>query len=120
MVLDSRVQSTLNVGLGSASTLKILSTYSSVNHLDCVEINPAVVQGSRLFQESSVLDDPRVNLTVNDAVHYLLQSDKKYDLIISDGKQDPFFSGNATLLCKEYYHFAKKKLTDRHHKYRRH
>jgi len=112
MVLDSRIQSTLNIGLGSASTLKILSTYSSVNQLDCVEINPAVVRGSRLFQESSVLDDPRVNLSVTDAVHYLLRSDKKYDLIISDGKQDPFFSGNATLLCKEYYHYAKKRLTE--------
>lgn len=112
MVLDSRIQITLNVGLGSASTLKILSTYPSVSQLDCVEINPAVVQGSLLFQESSVLDDPRVNLSVTDAVHYLLRSNKKYDLIISDGKQDPFFSGNATLLCKEYYHFAKKRLTE--------
>lgn len=112
MVLDAGIQHTLNVGLGSASTLKTLSRYASVKSLDCVEINPGVVEGSRFFRESSVLKDPRVSLYVDDAVHFLLRSNKTYDLIISDGKQDPFFSGNATLLCKEYYNYAKNRLSD--------
>ena len=62
---------------------------------------------------SAVLEDPRVRLTVDDAVNHLLRSRNRYDLIVSDGKQDAFFSGNATLLSSEYYRFARSRMTDR-------
>lgn len=112
MVLDSGIRHTLNIGLGSATTLYAVGRYSQLRTLDCVEINETVVRASHLFDESIILDDPRVNLIVDDAIHYLLRSDKAYDLIISDGKLDPFFSGNATLLCQEYYRFALSRLSD--------
>ncbi len=112
MILDARIRNTLNVGLGSATTLSALASHSELETLDCVEINRAVVDASRLFRESSALSDPRVRLVVEDAVHFLLRQEKRYDLIVSDGKQDPFFSGNAVLLCKEYYEFALNRLTD--------
>ncbi len=113
MVLDARIRHTLNVGLGSAATLKTLATYPTLETIDCVEISAAVVHGSKLFAESDVLDDPRVRLAVDDAVHYLLRSDRQYDLIVSDGKQEPFYSGNAILLCREFYEFARARLSQR-------
>jgi spermidine synthase len=111
MAIDPRIRHTLNVGLGSGATLAALADYPSVETLDCVEINPAVAEGARFFSESEVLKDPRVRLVIDDAVHYLLTSDKQYDLIISDGKQHPFFSGNATLLCREYYELALERMS---------
>ncbi|MCH8966617.1 MAG: fused MFS/spermidine synthase [Planctomycetes bacterium] len=112
MLLDTRIRHTLNVGLGSGSTLRALASYPNVETLDCVEISAAVVRGAAFFEASAVLRDPRVNLVVDDAVHFLLRSSKKYDLIVSDGKQHPFFSGNASLLCKEFYRYALNGLSD--------
>ncbi len=112
MVLDTRIQQTLNIGLGCGSTLEALASYAELETLDCVEINGAVVRACRLFEESSVLDDPRTRLVVDDAVHYLLQSDRSYDLIISDGKQQPSYSGNAVLLCQEFYRYSLARLSE--------
>jgi len=111
MVLDTRIRSTLNVGLGSGTTLQALAAYAELEVLDCVEINQAVVNAVEYFPESAVLEDPRVNLFVEDAVYYLLRPGRDYDLIVSDGKQDPFFSGNAPLLCREFYEYAFNRLT---------
>ncbi len=113
MVLDTRIRRTLNVGLGSGSTLHALARYPQLETLDCVEINRPVVRASRLFDESTVLDDPRVTVTVDDAVHFLLKSKQRYDLIVSDGKQQISFSGNATLLCREFYQYSLARLSDR-------
>ncbi len=112
MVLDTRIRKTLNVGLGSGSTLWTLAKYAQVEQMDCVEINPAVVRGWELFDEYEVLQDPRVNLVVDDAIHFLLCSDERYDLIISDGKQDPLHSANAALLCHEFYEYSLDRLSD--------
>ena len=38
--------------------------------LDAVEISAAVVRGSRYFEASAALDDPRVALPVEDAMRY--------------------------------------------------
>jgi predicted membrane-bound spermidine synthase len=112
MVMDTRIRDTLNVGFGSGLTLQTLADYPQVQSLDCVEINAAVVRASALFPESAVLEDPRVSLVVDDAVHYLLRTPRQYDLIVSDGKQDPWFSGNATMQCREFYRFARESLSE--------
>jgi len=110
-VLDTRIATTLGIGLGSGGTLAELAARPELSVLDCVEINAAVVRGQKLFPESSVLVDPRVRLHVEDAVHFLLRSRDRYDLVVSDGKQDPFFAGNADLLCLEFYRFARARLS---------
>lgn len=112
MVIDPSIEQTLNVGLGSGSTLETLASYPSVKGLDAVEISASVVRGSMLFEESRVLDDPRVRLDVEDVSHFLLRSDHAYDLIISDGKQNDDFSGNAAMLCRDFYELAKRRLSD--------
>lgn len=111
-ILDTRVRRTLNVGLGSAATLQALASYADIETLDCVEINQSVVNGAELFEASAVLKDPRVHLVVDDAIHYLLRTEHQYDAIISDGKQHPFFAGNAALLCKEFYEYALEDLSE--------
>ncbi|MCZ6774705.1 MAG: TIR domain-containing protein, partial [Proteobacteria bacterium] len=111
MILDTRIRHTLNVGLGSAATLQALATYPEIETLDCVEINQSVVSGAKFFDASAVLEDPRVHLVVDDAIHFLLRTDHQYDAIISDGKQHPFFAGNAALLCKEFYEYALEDLS---------
>ena len=109
-VLESRARTTLSIGLGSGATLAELRERQDLSRIDCVEINGAVVRGQALFPEHRVLADPRVRLFVEDAVHFLLRRGETYDLVVSDGKQDPFFAGNADLLCEEFYRFARGRL----------
>ena len=110
MALDDRIRTTLNVGLGSGSTMHTLASYTELETLDVVEISAAVVRGSHYFDESEVLEDPRVEVIVDDAVHYLLREDERYDLIISDGKQNEDFSGNGKILSREFYEYALDRL----------
>ena len=115
MTLDPSIRHTLNVGLASGSTVAAMASYPEIETLDVVEINAPVVRAARYFDESAVLEDPRVDLIVDDAVHYLLRTDRRYDLIVSDGKQNEDFSGNARILSREFYAFAYDRLESLRH-----
>jgi spermidine synthase len=110
MLLDASITRTLNIGLGSGSTVHALAGYPSVEHLDVVEISEGVVRGSALFPESEVLTDSRARIVVEDAVHFLLRGRDTYDLIIADGKQHPEFSHNWTTMTREFYAAARARL----------
>jgi len=112
MVLSPATRSTLNVGLGSASTLHALAQHPGIRRLDAVEISRSVVDASRLFDESEVLRDPRVHLEVEDIAHFMLQASDRYDLIISDGKLGEGFSGNELMLCADFYDQSRARLAD--------
>jgi spermidine synthase len=110
--LDRRLERTLNVGLASGATMASLATYPSVTLLDSVEINAPVRRAARLFESSKVLADPRAHLAIDDAVHYLLRAPEPYDLIVSDGKQNEDFSGNAKILSREFYEVSLARLSE--------
>ena len=108
--LDRRLASTLNVGLASGATLASLASYPDVTRLDAVEINAPVRRAIRYFPSAAVLEDPRTEVVVEDAVHYLLRTSRTYDLIVSDGKQNEDFSGNAKILSREFYQVSLARL----------
>ena len=112
MALAPGTKTSLNIGLGSSSTLETLASYQGVQRLDVVEISGSVVRASQgYFTESKVLKDPRVSLDVEDIAHFLLRGESQYDLIISDGKVAEGFSGNELMLCRDFYEQAKRRLT---------
>lgn len=112
MALAPGTKTSLNIGLGSSSTLQTLASYQGVQRLDVVEISGSVVRASQgYFTESNVLKDPRVSLDVEDIAHFLLRGESQYDLIISDGKVAEGFSGNELMLCRDFYEQAKRRLT---------
>ncbi len=110
LTLDPSIRHTLNVGLASGSTVATMATYPEIETLDVVEINAPAVRAARYFDESAVLEDSRVRLIIDDAVHYLLRTNRRYDLIVSDGKQNEDFSGNARILSRDFYAFAYDRL----------
>jgi len=112
MWLEPRTRNVLQIGLGSASTLETLTRYPSLERIDAVEINAAVVRGAEFFDESRALSDPRVTVHVEDAIHYLLSTETNYDLIIADGKQNSDFSGNGKMLSLELYQLARDQLSE--------
>lgn len=111
LLSDRTIRHTLNVGLGSGATLEAISSYPRVETLDVVEISASVARACRFFSECGVLEDERARLAVDDVLHFLRLSGRQYDLIVSDGKQHPMHSANAVMLCREYYEFARQRLS---------
>lgn len=112
MLLDNRIRSALQIGLGSAVTLDALATYPTLERIDSVEINDAVVRASLRFEESRVFSDPRVRVIVEDALHLLLRSEETYDVVVSDGKQNAEMASNWKLLSQEFYSLALSRLSE--------
>ena len=110
--LDWRIRKTLNLGVAGGSTLATLAQYPQLDVLDAVEINGAVIRGGRRFEDWRVLEDPRVDVILEDAVHYLLTTDRRYDLIINDAKEQVRFGGNAKILSQEFYRYALGSLNE--------
>jgi predicted membrane-bound spermidine synthase len=79
--LGSKDIDVVNIGLGCGNTLQQIADAVNSN-VDIVEINPAVVEINR--EHSEVLLNPNINLIIDEGLHYLKTTDKKYDSIIID------------------------------------
>jgi spermidine synthase len=82
----------LVIGLGAASLTKFLYRHYPLAHLTVVEIEPAVVDAARQFFKLPE-DTKRINLVIGDGVEYVLNSDRKFDLILVDGYDENASSG---------------------------
>ena len=56
-----------------------------------------------------VLEDPRVEVVYDDARHFVLTTDEKFDVITRDPIH-PWVKGSATLYTKEYFELCKRHL----------
>lgn len=110
LAVDPGARRVLSIGVASGSTHAALAAYPELTALDAVEINPAVLAAARWFPESQALADPRSQVVVEDAIHYLLRARRDWDLIVSDAKQNKDFSGNGRILSLEFYRFALARL----------
>ncbi|MFA5028540.1 MAG: fused MFS/spermidine synthase, partial [Candidatus Methylomirabilota bacterium] len=103
----------LVIGMGSGMTAKAVAAFP-VERLEVAEIEPAVIEGARLFAEKNgrIHDDPRVRFIQADGRNYLLAAPGRFDVIISE-PSNPWIAGIGNLFTREYYQEAHAKLTDR-------
>jgi spermidine synthase len=99
----------LVVGLGSGLTVGSVLTHP-VKGVDCIELEDAVVQGSRFFEEHNrkPLADPRTAILVNDARNHLLVTGERYDVIISE-PSNPWIAGAANLFTRESFEHSRRR-----------
>ena len=66
---------------------------------------------SKYFGEHNydVVDNPKVTIHIDDARHFLLTTDEKFDAITSD-PLDPWVKGAATLYTREFFELVKRHL----------
>lgn len=104
------VKRVLVVGVGAGITLGSILTHP-IEHLDVVEISPAVIDAARLFAEDNrhALDDPRCHVHIEDARTFLTLAREPYDLIVSV-PSNPWVSGVAGLFSTDFFEVAKTKL----------
>jgi spermidine synthase/tetratricopeptide (TPR) repeat protein len=110
LLLAPRAEDVLLVGLGSGVSLGSVLTHP-VRQVDCLELEAAVVRGSRFFdaQSGAPLADPRVHLVVDDGRNDLLVRNRTYDVIISE-PSNPWIPGAAALFTRDYFRIARERL----------
>ncbi|MGC8833103.1 MAG: fused MFS/spermidine synthase [Armatimonadota bacterium] len=100
----------LVIGLGSGCTAGAVLRYP-VRSVDCVEIEPAVVEASRFFTDinRSYWKDPRLNLIIGDGRNHVMMTPKRYECIISE-PSNPWISGVSNLFTREHYQRIRDRL----------
>ncbi len=84
LLLRDPPKKVLLIGLGAASLTKFLYRHYPLAHLTVVEIEPAVVAAARQFFK--LPEDPkRIHLVIGDGAEFVMNSSKKFDLILVDG-----------------------------------
>ena len=111
-LVPTQAKKVLVIGCGAGVTAGAVSIDPAVEHQTIAEIEPLVPQVvSKFFGDYNfdVVDNPKVHVRIDDARHYLLTTNEKFDAITSD-PLDPWVKGAATLYTREFFELAKKHL----------
>ncbi len=111
LIIHPDPEDVLFMGLGTGLTAGGSIPHEAVNKIDLVELIPEVVEACRLLADHNfnVIDHPRVDVFVDDGRHYLLGTDRRYDVIVSD-LFVPWESESGYLYTIEHYRVAKQRL----------
>ena len=103
MAANPDIKEALVIGAGDGGTVRELCRYKSIEHIDMVEIDNAVVDASKKYLPflSCSLDDKRVCIHYTDGIDFVKTKNAVYDLIIVDST-DPVGPGEG-LFTKEFY-----------------
>lgn len=102
----------LVVGCGAGVTAGCFVDWPSVERIVVCEIEPKVADAARAWlslANHNVLRDPRTEIVVDDARHFLATSRERFDVITSDPIH-PWVRGAAALYTQEYYELVKAHL----------
>ena len=100
---NPNIKRVLVIGAGDSGTIRELVKYSTIEHIDLVEIDEAVVRISQEYlpQTASAFADERVAIHFEDGMPFVRRQHNAYDLIIVDST-DPFGPGE-NLFTREFY-----------------
>ena len=101
------------IGFGSGLTTHTILGSPRVKRVDTIEIEPAMVEGARLFMKRNgrAYSDPRSHIRIDDAKTYFAATGARYDVIISE-PSNPWVSGVSTLFSEEFYRQIRRYLKD--------
>jgi len=104
MATNPHIKRVLVIGAGDGGTVRELTRYASIEHIDMVEIDEVVTRACQehLPLTASKLEDSNVNLIFDDGLKFAQNAkDGEYDLVIVDST-DPVSVG-AGLFTTEFY-----------------
>lgn len=105
-------QNVLVIGGGDGATVREVIRHSEVEQCTLVEIDKMVVDACREFipQCSSELDNPKVNLIIDDGVKFAKETKEKFDVILVDSSEP--FGPSLPLFGDEFYQDVHNCLND--------
>ena len=111
-LLHPHPKSVLGIGFGAGVSAGTFTRYPTIEKITICEIEPVIPPiSTRYFgpQNYAVYKNPKTHVHFDDARHYLLTTDEKFDIIASD-PLDVFVKGTAALYSKEYFEAVKRHL----------
>jgi spermidine synthase len=105
-------QSVLVVGFGAGVTAGSFVLHPAVKRIVICEIEPLIPRMVAPYftkENNDVVHDPRVEVVYDDARHYILTTNEKFDIITSDPIH-PWVKGAASLYTREYFELVKSHL----------
>jgi spermidine synthase len=111
-LVPANPRSVLVIGCGAGVTAGAVSIDPRVEHETIAEIEPLVPRViSTYFAEHNfdVVRNPKVEVRIDDARHFLLTTDSTFDAVTSD-PLDPWVKGAAMLYTTEFFELVKRHL----------
>lgn len=98
------------IGWGSGVSVGV-STLFPVSSVTAIEIEPAVFEASRWFHHVNLKPekDRRVHLEYNDGRNYMLATDRKFDVVVSE-PSNPWQAGVCNLFTREYFQIVRGRM----------
>lgn len=102
-----------NIGFGSGLTTHAVLASPTVEVVDSIEIERAMIEGARLFDPHNrrAYRDPRSRFHIDDAKTFFASHGARYDVIISE-PSNPWVSGVSSLFSEEFYALIGRHLAD--------
>jgi spermidine synthase len=112
LLVTPNIKNSLVIGFASGVSVGSM-LQSPVEAVDCVELEPATINGSRFFEHvnNRPLEDKRMRLIIDDARTYLRVTPTRYDIIVSEPSH-PWVPGVANLFTQEFFELGRGRLTE--------
>lgn len=113
VLLHPNPKSALVIGYGAGVTLGAVSVHRDIEELILVDIEPAVLESGSLFRHvnDDVLNDPRLEIIVQDGRNFIKTTTRKFDVITADPVH-PWAAGSSYLYTTNYYGLASDHLNE--------
>ena len=111
ILAHGNVKDVMIVGGGDGGMLREVCKHASVERIVEVEIDGQVIDMCKEYlptHSDGAYDDPRVEIVIDDAANYVANTDRQFDVIISDST-DPIGPGDV-LFTSDFYENCKKCL----------
>jgi len=104
LALRPDAKSAAVIGIGTGLTTHTLLQSMSLERVETVEIEAAMVEAARGFlpRNSGAFADPRGRILIDDAKTFFATHKRRYDLIVSE-PSNPWVSGVSSLFTREFY-----------------
>ena len=101
------------LGLGTGMSVGWVAAVPGVERVDVAELEPAVLDVARAAHQANLdaLSQPNVHVFQGDGREFLLTSDRRYDVIVSE-PSNPYRAGVASLFTQELYNAAAARLSE--------
>ena len=110
MLLHPNPRRVLTIGMGAGMTAGAVARHS-IESIEIVDLVAGLAKAAPFFSKQShdILNDPRASFIAGDGRNFLLTTEERFDVIVSD-IFFPAGAGTGSLYSLEHYQLARKRL----------
>lgn len=110
LLLHDKPEKALVIGLGTGTTAGHLAAGTETT---VVEIEPTILETVGYFDSvnRAVLDNPNIEIIINDGRNYLLKETARFDIIVPE-PSDPWQDFSSMLFSKEFFELSSEHLNE--------